>query len=349
MSSPPPTLIVVGPRSHGVAAYADDLAREVALLDPRVRIELVERMADVTAAVTASRRSHLHVTDGLFGSSPDEAGAFVEDLAVRGQVTLTLHDLPQESDGVRNLARRSEAYRRMTSRAAGVVVSSGHERALVHEHLGDDAVPAVIPLGTRVAGAPRPTATRTKGTAARSAAPVEILIAGYVYPGKGHADAIRAAGLLAARHGVSVDVVALGEVVSRHRDEADRLSRDAAALGVGFHVTGFLGASAYREACRSAGLPLVAHQHYSASRSLLDWAEQGRRPAVVETRYTTEMAALRPGTLRIVPAGIEALAEALEAMWQDPASTVLDEGHPVGPTLADAARAHLSWWESLPW
>ena len=68
---------------------ADDLPALLAGLD---RLD-GPRPADGPARV------HLHVTDHLLGRSPEEALAVVAALAARGPVSLTLHDLPQPSDG----------------------------------------------------------------------------------------------------------------------------------------------------------------------------------------------------------------------------------------------------------
>jgi glycosyltransferase involved in cell wall biosynthesis len=338
-----PALVVVGAPRHGVAEYALDLASAVRRIEPGIVIERFDTAVEAEAALAGHERVHLHVTDGLFGATLEEAGARVDALAGVTRVSMTFHDVPQASDGERNLPRRARAYRQMASRATGVAVSSHHEAALLAEHGVVEGV-AVVPLGTRVSEAPAgvPPAVDPGGRA-------RILIAGYLYPGKGHDDVIRAAALAGSRLGETIDVLALGGVSGGHDALAGELSALADDLGVRFSATGYLDDAAYRSLQEGPGVPVVAHQHYSASRSLLDWAERGRRPVVVETRYTDEMAVLRPGTLRLAAPSGSALADALVEGLQDPALTLLASGHPLEPTLADSARAYLHWWRELAW
>lgn len=360
MSSCTPTQVVIGPAGHGVVDYGLDLADAVVRGDPSAIVihEPDPRRLD-RALATASRDSgvHLHVTDGLFGDTLEEAAERIAAAVRTRPVSMTLHDLPQPSDGERNLPRRAEAYRRMAEHATCVAVSSRHEAALFARHLDPDRPVAVVPLGTRRATAPPATAARSAGASES----LTLLMAGYVYPGKGHDDVVDAAALLAARLRVPVDVVALGGIARGHETEAGQLAERAATAGVGFTVTGFVSPTEYRARIGSAAVPVVAHRHYSASRSLLDWAEAGRRPVVVPTRYTVEMADLRPGTLRLArgPRGAEgsvvgsdvvgSLAETIAGLWHDQASTWLPPGHPIGPTLDDAAESYRAWWGGLPW
>lgn len=311
-ASAPVTLLVGEPR-HGVVQYARDLARA----------------GELAVAAAPGARTHLHVTDRALASSPEAAAARVEALAATTALSVTLHDLPQASDGPRNLARRSDAYGRIAAVARGVAVSSAHEAALFAEHIGGTA--HVIPLGARRAAAP--------ATAVIPSARMQVLIAGYVYPGKGHAEALRAA------TGVPATVVALGAASAGHDGDVEALRALAEQLGVGFELTGYLDDDAYAARQRGAGIPLAAHRHLSASRSLLDWIEAGRRPIVVASRYTEETARLRPGTMTLC--SIDGLAAALRIAWRDPASTVLAEGTPLGPTLVDAAAAYRRWWAEL--
>jgi glycosyltransferase involved in cell wall biosynthesis len=352
MSVPAPAQIVLGPAGHGVVEYALDVARATVGADARTPVIRVADPAGLDAALervgegdrgdagAGHERLHLHVTDGILGETPAGAAAVVERIARDRRVSLTLHDLPQASDGERNLRRRGDAYRRMASAAVGVAVSSRHEAALFASHVDAERTVAVVPLGTRIRVAPAPTLPGRPPSDRCT-----VLVAGYVYPGKGHDDAIDAVAEVSRRTGAPAEVVALGGVSRGHERLADELAARAEASGVRFRVTGFLAADDYRDRVRGSGIPVVAHQHLSASRSLLDWTEEGRRPVVVASRYTLEMAALRPGTLTVVAS----LADAIERAWQDPGSTTLAAGHRIGPTLDDAARAQLAWWADLPW
>lgn len=91
-----PLCIVVGPPSHGVTAYASDVADSLIEADPAVRRRDVAT-ADLAEALVADERPariHLHVTDKLFGSSLEDAADRVERLAALTSLTVTLHDLP---------------------------------------------------------------------------------------------------------------------------------------------------------------------------------------------------------------------------------------------------------------
>lgn len=334
-----PALVVLGAPGHGVTAYAADLAAAVRIREPSVP---VIRVPDLSALLASALppRLHLHVTDRLFGTSPDAAAAGLERLATRSAVTLTLHDLPQPSDGPAGLERRARGYRRIVRSARGVLVSSEHEAGLMREFLDADADPSVIPLGSRRARSPHePPAP---------AAALAVLIAGYVYPGKGHAEAIAAAaGARAAIGTDSAEVICIGGPSPGHEADLDTLRETGARLGVDVTSTGYLDTATYAAHLESSGTPVIAHAHVSASRSLLDWIESGRAPLTLRSRYTEEIDRLRPGTLRLYESG--SLTEAVAASWRDPGSTWLAPETALGPTLDDAARASLSWWSAVDW
>ncbi|NQX29034.1 hypothetical protein HQQ81_16940 [Microbacteriaceae bacterium VKM Ac-2854] len=328
-----PVTLLLGPPRHGVVQYARELAQAGRL---------------PIGALAGAERVHVHVTDQALAGSPDAAARRIAAIATRARLTVTLHDVPQESDGARNLARRGAAYREIAALADAVAVSSRHEAALLAEHL--DVRAHVVPLGTRRSAAADAGPTR-RG---------DILLAGYVYPGKGHESAIRAAAELSRRVGAAIGVQALGAVSAGHAEEERRLRRLAASLGVAFEITGFLDAPAYAARLRGPGIPVLAHQHISASRSLLDWLDAGRRPLVADSAYVAEAAQLRPGTMTrydpradertdertdgSAPGSMDGLADALEAAWREPETTVIPPGTPLRPSLVDAADAYRAWW-----
>ncbi|MFS0714030.1 hypothetical protein ABC195_09100 [Microbacterium sp. 2P01SA-2] len=339
----PPLCLVWGPAGHGVTDYGSDVVAAARRRDPTLRSVTVTDLDSALAAVAPGEHVHLHATDRLLGSSLEAAADAVEALADACRLTLTLHDLPQPSDGTK-YDRRVAAYRRFFAAAAGVAVNSDHERLLVTEHLGDDLHPRVIPLGTRLGLAPEadvPAATTD----------LVVLIAGFVYPGKGHEPALRAATaavntLRASGHPVGTAVVrALGAASPGHDGDVAALERLAADLGGRFEITGFLSDDDFARRLREPGIPVAAHEHVSASRSMLDWIEAGRRPLVVRSRYSDEMDRLRPGTSTLFdPPELTGL---LVAAWRDPASTRLAPGHPLHPDLADAAESYLAWWRGM--
>lgn len=343
MISPPPLLLVLGPDGHGVTQYAGDVAVAVTAVNPDARIV---RVADVPAADRALADEapgtpvHLHATDRLFGTGPEDAAEVVERWAARCRLTLTLHDVPQTSDGTM-FERRRAAYSRMVSAAARVVVNSHHEQLLMDEFLPRSARADAIALGARsgIPSVPPPLEVDSD---------LRVLIAGFVYPGKGHRPAVLAAARAAdslRERGEDVGEVAvraIGAPSRGHDGDVTQLREDAAALGVSFEVTGFLADDAFARELVGPGIPLAAHEHVSASRSMLDWVEAGRRPLVVDSRYAAEMDELRPGTIVRYAAGD--LADHLVDAWLDPASTRLASDASLAPTLDDVAASYLAWW-----
>lgn len=341
MTDARPLLLLLGSRGHGVTAYGADVARAVAL---RSGVDTSLHARDVEHAVQVARehpRTHVHVTDRLLGPSPEEAADNLELLASVTRLSITLHDLPQESDGT-GLRRRVAAYTRMLAAADAVAVNSEHERALIREHLAVDVDVASIPLGTRTDAVP------ARGDGEAGTRDLVVLIAGYVYPGKGHLAACQAAaeaaGLLReGGHDVADAVVrAIGAPSPGHERDVDELRTTAASRGVRVDITGFLPDDVFASQMRLPGIPLAAHEHISASRSMLDWIEQGRRPLVAESRYAAEMDALRPGTMaRYEPAE---LAHAIARAWSRPEETWLAVGTGLRPSIADAAARYERWW-----
>lgn len=352
LTPPPPLCLVWGPPGHGVTDYGADVARAARSIDRRVGIEVVSDLDDAFAALrsTGATSAHLHVTDRLLGDSPEQAAGALERLAAATALSITLHDVPQHSDGAM-YRRRVAAYARFAAAATAVAVNSGHERMLLTEHRVTTEPPEVVPLGTRTAAAPDG-GDPAPGVADAGAGPVPsdliVLIAGFVYPGKGHVTAIDAAAravrtLRGDRAPVGRAVVrALGGASAGHEGDLDDLRHRADASDVVFETTGFLSDERFAAALRGEGIPLAAHEHVSASRSMLDWVEAGRRPLVVDSRYAREAEALRPGTAIVSPR--DDLAARLVEAWRDPSRTRLAAGHPLQPDLGDVAARYLAWW-----
>ncbi|MFY0408168.1 hypothetical protein, partial [Solicola sp. PLA-1-18] len=261
----PPDHLLLGPERHGVTRYAAQVA---------------EAVGAVTVRDPAGRpRLHVHLTDGLLGDLGVEV---IEATAT----TVTLHDVPQPTDGAARFARRAEVYRRVVEAARGVVCNSEHERdALLALGARPSSPVRVVPLPV----VPVPLPARWDEDD-----PVVALL-GFVYPGKGHAEALWAV----AEVGRGARVVALGDVADGHdRDVADLhdLARD---LGVGFEVTGHLDDAELVRRAVGVTVPVAAHRNVSASGSINSWLAARRRPLVLASRYTCEMAALRPGTTTV--------------------------------------------------
>ena len=240
---PPSTAVrylAVGPERHGVTRLALQLAR-LSAHESRWMQDLSRLPADA-AGVT-----HLHVTDHLLGDSPAEAARRFAALAAQGPCTVTLHDLPQPSDGDGRFERRTAGYRAIVHEAAGVVVSSEHERDLLHRCGIRPARLAVIPLPLDAApsAAPAPPGPRP------AHGPREIGMLGYVYPGKGHDEAL---GVL---HDLPPDVglTVLGAPSPGHEHLVDELHASAAASGRRLRVSGWLPDEDLVAAARAVDVP----------------------------------------------------------------------------------------------
>lgn len=324
MSAAP--LLLVHPGTHGVAMYGREMATAVRAQHPSFRTIDV---ADLDAA-PADAALHVHFTDRLWGDSPEQASRAFAALAARRAISVTLHDVPQASDGERNLPRRRAAYAAVAAAARGVAVNSEHEHALLREE-GVWTGPAVsIPLPVEL----EPEAQRMPSDGS-------IGVLGYFYPGKGHDEAARAA----AHAGIGRMTI-LGRASDGHAAELEEFVSRAGALGVEVEVTGWLDDAEIARRGRAVSVPVIAHRHVSASGSLASWIGWGRRPVAVRNRYMDEMATLRPGTLQIVDEPELAVAvrqayERPEATWHGLATLPM--------SWPEASEAYVRWWAALPW
>lgn len=319
----PIVLVHLGDERHGVDRYAREVAGEAALALGRDCSSLPE-------ALPSGVPVHLHYTDRLWGRSPEESAEAVERIARRGPVSVTLHDLPQASDGPASQLRRGAAYRRVVACATHVVCNSAHELGLLRALRPEPVPTSIVPLPCDVVDEPGAAATRS-----------EVAIVGFFYPGKGHDEAVAAA----ARSRSPLPVVALGAASPGHEGDLAAWVDRARALGVRASATGFLPEPELQARMRAARVPVVAHRHVSASGSLNAWIGAGRRPIVVRNAYFEEMAALRPGTAWLV--GEDELADAVEAAAADPSLTLLAPDASTGPGLADVAAAYVHLWRTL--
>lgn len=322
-----PALAVSANERHGVTLCARDLATAVeAVTGLRLRVSIEALLGD-----HPPERAHLHFTDRLLGPTPEAAAAVVERIAGRTALTVTLHDVPQDSDGPRNGPRRTDCYARVVAAARGVVVNSRHEAAHLSEAGIAPRVLGVVPLPVSPAPAgPRP----------RPGEP-DVAVLGFFYPGKGHAEVADA-----VPPGVRMTV--LGGPSDGHEGDLLAFVQRAGKRDLAVEVTGFVPDDELVGRCRSVGVPVVAHRHFSASGSLATWIAAGRRPLVVEGRYTREMAALRPGTVHLVAP--DELPTAIAEALADPSSTWLAADAVTRPHLDDTAAAYVRWWrEKTPW
>lgn len=338
MSATLPDLFVGGAPEHGVVRYAQEVARAVvdAYLSRGALAESPPRLVESLQDPRGGSPLHIHFTDRLFGSSPEEAAAHFEGIAALAPVSVTLHDVPQLSDGAVNLPRRRDCYRRVLAASRGVVCNSFHEVSLLRE-LGIMTAgppPVVIPLA-----AP----SLVSGSIDVANLDSDAALVGFVYPGKGHREVIESV----ARLGGGLGVVALGSASAGHEADVTSLVTFAESLGVRFSATGYLSDHELLRRCSLAAVPIAAHQHMSASASILTWLMAGRRPLVADSRYAREMHELRPGTMTLYATnGMDA---AVAAALADPASTVLDAQVDIAPRMTDAVESYTTWWSSMAW
>lgn len=326
MSATP--LLLVHPGGHGVAMYARDMAAAVQAMHPSIRTVDADRLPADRLPAEHGAPVHAHFTDRLWGDSPEDAARAFLALAAGRPVSVTLHDLPQPSDGERNLPRRRAAYASVAAAARGVVVNSAHEQALLREE--DVWAGAVTSI-------PLPVAVRAD--VMRMPADDSVGVLGYFYPGKGHDEAARAA----AAAGMTRMTV-LGRASDGHAADLEAFVRRAGALGVSVEVTGWLDDDEIARRGSAVSVPVIAHRHVSASGSLASWLGWGRRPVAVRNRYIDEMAALRPGTLVTVDepdlaAAVRAAADRPDTTWHGLARLPL--------SWTDAAEAYVRWWDGL--
>ena len=328
-----PHHLLLGPDAHGVTRYAGEVAgaarapvvRDVALLVPGAAV-------------------HLHLTDRLLGSEPGEAAAAVERLARRVRLTVTLHDVPQPTDGP-VFAARAEAYGRIVRASHAWATNSWHEHTLVDRWSAPGARGTVIPLPVPVpAGADRHAGPSGRGVVGSVAADPVVGVFGFVYPGKGHTQVVRAVAAL-RRAGTMASVRVLGDAAPGHADEVEALVRTSAARGVPVEVTGRVPEDELVGALRAVSVGVTAHRNVSASGSLNSWIAAGRRPLVRDGAYAREMAALRPGTLDLFDDAT--LVPCLAAALRRPTSTWTAPGADLGPRIEETAAAYRAWWASV--
>lgn len=310
--------LVVGPPDHGVVRCARDMAAATA--SPVVTAP--DRLPPDTPV-------HIHFTDRLFGRTAHEAADAIVALAQqhRARITVTLHDVPQISDGSA-FAARTDCYRRVIDCAATVVVSSVHERLLLEDILDSRPDIRVIPLPID-----RP-ALRSDDVVPRRV----VGILGFVYPGKGHSEVLGAMSALDTDVGFEI----VGAASAGHEDVLDELRATARHLGRPFSTTGFVPDAELGGRLRSIAVPVAFHRHVSASGSINTWIAAGRRPLVPRGRYVDEMAVNSPDALWIHEDTVEGLAEAMAEALRRPEKTWQAPDSAPYPSPAQAADLYSS-------
>lgn len=323
-------LLVVGNASHGVTRYALNVGRALAKAGHRTTSVQVESIEVVPPELSNCSLIHLHVTDRLFGGSAREATGRLRTLVASfaGRVSMTLHDVPQESDGDA-MPGRIEFYRAAVELAAGIVVSSEHEAGLLRRFVDRDSHPEVVPLMIEPPAATAPPVTTA----------LTVGVLGFLYPGKGHIETLRAMeGLPEA-----VGFVALGTPSPGHHWLAEELTAAASAQGRECEITGFLPDDELLRRMREVTVPVAFHRHLSASGSINTWIAAGRIPLVPQSDYVVELDSRSPGVVSIHPP--HALADEIAASLSGERESWIDPSVEPVPSPAEVADRHVILWE----
>lgn len=328
--------LVVGAPEHGVTRHA------IAVTDLLPHEVIRDGSPPPSGELPTDGLLHLHVTDRLYGKSPEAAAHVVSQLAADRACSVTLHDLPQSSDGLVNHPRRAQAYARIATACVGVIVASEHEAGLLQaacDQVGT-ATPdiEVIPLPIDV----RPLED-VPGAASRaaSARPRHIGVLGFLYPGKGHEAALDAC----AQCPPDVGLLALGCPSPGHEDLVTMLVGRAAAMGRRAEVTGYVPNAELIQRLRQVAVPVAPHEHVSASGSIDSWIAAGRRPLVPSSAYVRELTARNPKAVTQYGPGAPegappTLSHAVRAALADARLTWIEPGSAVGPSSAQVAAAY---------
>lgn len=328
-----PLLACVGPAQHGVRMHAENLAAHT----PHARV-LAGPLERVRSELLGERCAvHLHFTDRIFGPTPAAAAEAVAGIARVRPVTVTLHDLPQPSNGHAFEARRA-CYARVVEVASAVVVSSSFERELLHRHVPASRVPDVLVAPLPVDPPERGPWEAARGRAAVGERPTVAML-GFLYPGKGHDRVVEAL----AGVPLPVDVLALGRASDGHEDLVGELDRAARRAGHTFRATGFLDDAALTRAAQQVNVPVVAPAHVSASGSVGRWISAGRRPLVTPHPFFEELAARAPWALTLT----DDLPGALRRALEDPAGTWIAPDEWRTTDLPSSAVAAAVQWEQI--
>ena len=328
------TSVVVGPEQHGVVRHALVIAgatgarvarrRDVASVPRRP----AERVARSTTGTSPTGSSAPPSTTPPAPSAPRPRRS-------PGRHVVTLHDVPAATDGDRD-RRRAAAYRRVAGCCDAVVVASEHERRRL----------AAADVRSRRGRHPAPGQSRWRPPSLDAAPRADaagrtVGILGFIYPGKGHADVIAAAGALPA----DVRLVALGRASDGHDDLAVALQRAARRGHRELVVTGFLDDAALAAALDEVDVPIVPARDVSASASLGTWIAAGRRPLVVANDFAREVAAMGPDLVTLYEP--ERLGPALGAALADPASTRRAGAVPASLGIDAVAAAHVALYRRV--
>ncbi len=350
----PIALVTCGPHEHGISRFGRELAETAeqnGFTGPVLHQRDPHRLAEVVARLPSNvRLVHLQVNDWLFTDSVHRADESIASFAalLRAHdvgLSLTLHDLPHGAVSRDLFLRRAGTYLSMMAAAVMVIVSSEHERLLIAEAAvalakcdgatasGEEtAAVHVIPLPVQErARCPVEIQPGRSGPAT----PPDVVILGFLYPGKGHREVLHAlAGMVPA-----ISVSAIGRPSAGHEDLLPELVDLGFQLGVGFHCTGFVPDAELTAQLDRVSVPIAPAEHVSASASINTWIAAGRRPLLPASRYTQELQDRMPGSVRVYQPG--QLRMSVESALHDPALTHLPVDFRAHPGRREVASRYL--------
>lgn len=329
--SPPTTLpltIALGPPAHGVTRFAVECAQAAGA--PLLEVADVAELPASLAALPDHRPPqpvHLHVTDPLFGPTPEDAAAVIEHLARDRPVAVTLHDVPQPAEGGERCRRRGRGYQRIAAVAGLVVVSSEHERTLCAD--AGIEVDAVIPLPVPALAVPERLVPDARS----------VGVFGFLHPGKAVDVVAEAVAHLAAAGDEQVTLRLVGQPADGHEEYVRAALGTVRAAGGRAEMTGRVDDDELARSLGEVTVPVALFRNVSASGSLNTWAAAGRRPVTTDSAYTREIEHDRPGSLLLAEEAD--LAGQLRRLLDDPAVT---RREPPPPGLDELGRGYADAW-----
>ncbi|MDT8913016.1 hypothetical protein [Amycolatopsis sp. PS_44_ISF1] len=312
-----------GPAGHGVVRHARSVARLCAA-------------RGVSAGGPEPDLTHAHFTDALFGPTIDEAARAYRAWAARARrpLVVTVHDVPDPAGRGRRDLARCAGYTAVLEASDSVIVSAEHEAAKVARLTAKPVHHIDLPLPAE----PAALALRAPEEVASS-----LVVLGYLYPGKGHREAIDVAAAVGRdRPEGPPGVFAAGTASAGHDELAEQLRVRAEAKGVPFVITGHLTDDRFAAIARAAGVPLVLNREVSASGSLLSWLSCQRRPITWAGPYSREIERRYPGNLALAATSAE-LAERTARALADPRETRLAEV----PRWRDIGAEHVALYRRV--
>ena len=309
------SFVVPDDERHGLTRYAREVA--VALGSQGIDVDvLVTPLGGIVPAFRTGRRArradvvHLQLSDGYWAPGHRQllVAAALRTALMGRPVVVTAHDfhtphrrMPVRPGNVlRYLRGRRGAYDatvRVLLRTASLVLTCTESEG---RHL-DWAQPrrrAVVPLHVSATPAAAPTTAVPRGATGRSpgAAPVRVVVLGWIHRRKGQHRAVEA-----LPHLPDHELVLAGAAPARNTDYLRSVKDRAAELGVDGRlvVTGFLPDEELFALLRTCDVALAPYERIAASASLATLASVGLPVVALENDYAREMAAQCPSAVAL--------------------------------------------------